>query len=213
MTPRNLGVLAWLGVAAPIVYVAAVIVGGASIAGYDHVRDPISSLTEAGRTGVEGIRFLFLTYNLLVAAFGAWALATSPRGPWRHAFTLLILTAVCGLLMGPFAQDPIGAPTTVAGLVHIVLAAIESLSTIVMVALSLYAFRASGWRRLGWFAAICLAVIVPCGLAAAAASAGHWQTMGLFERLTIGAFEAWLAIVALHMALRPASLAVTGGGA
>lgn len=108
MTPRNLGVLAWLGVAAPIVYVAAVIVGGASIAGYDHVRDPISSLTEAGRTGVEGIRFLFLTYNLLVAAFGAWALATSPRGAWRYAFTLLILTAVCGLLMGPFAQDPIG---------------------------------------------------------------------------------------------------------
>jgi hypothetical protein len=114
--------------------------------------------------------------------------------------------------MWPFAQDPIGEPATASGVVHIILAAIESLSTIGIVALSLYAFRTEGPQQWSWFAAVCLVFILLSGVAAAVATAGHWPTMGLFERLTIGAFEIWLAMVALQTALRSTSPAVIGPG-
>lgn len=214
MIGRDLRILAWCGVAAPLIYAVAVVAGGASIPGYDHIRDPISSLTEAGRSRVAWIQFLFGIYNLLVAIFGMWALATFRHAVrWCIAFGLLVLTAVCGVLMWPFAQDPIGTPATVPGVVHIVLAAIESLATIAIVGLSLAAFRAGGQRRLSWFSASCLAVIVLSGVVAAAATAGQWPMMGLFERLTIGAFEVWLAAIALRLALRRRWLAANGSAA
>lgn len=200
---RPSGILSiWAGVAAPLVYASTVIAGATAIAGYSHLSDPISALTETGRTGVLWIGAGFLLYNLLVAAFGIWGLRATWRQPrWRAVFFLLLVTAACGLLMWPFPQDPIGLPASSTGIVHVVLAAIESLSSMAILAISIRALWTEGHRRLAAFSGACLALIVPFGFAAALATAGHGQLMGLFERLTIGAFEAWLGIFALSCAL------------
>lgn len=200
-TSPPLRFLIWTGVAAPLVYVAVVVAGGASIAGYSHLNDPISSLTESGRGGFPWINIGFLLYNLLVAAFAVSGLRTHRREPlWQVIFWLLFLTAVSGLLMWPFAQDPIGTPTSLTGALHLALAAIESLSSIAIVAISIRTLWITGHRRLAVFAGGCLGFIIPFGIAAAAATAGHWQLMGLFERVTIGAFETWIGVIALAYA-------------
>ena len=196
--------LDWCGVAAPLVYVVTVIAGGASTPGYNHLHDPVSALTEAGSNDVFWINIGFLLYNLLVAAFALSALQERRSSRlWTVIFGLLLLTALSGALMWPLPQDPIGAPASPAGIAHIALAAVESLSSILIVGLAIRALWQARHRRLALFSAVCLGLIVPFGIGAAAATAGHWQFMGLFERVTIGAFEAWIGVVALSRAIGP----------
>jgi uncharacterized membrane protein YhaH (DUF805 family) len=196
------------GVLAPIVYVATVIAGAASISGYSHLNDPISSLTEVGRTDVAWIPYAFLLYNLMVGLFSAAALARAWHDTvWRATFLLLLLTAACGMLMWPLPQDPIGSPATLNGELHIALAAIESLSSIIILTLSTRQFRARGELWLTAFCAAALAIAIVFGGAAALTTANSWPLMGLFERLTIGAVEVWMLVIAIAVLQRPALLA------
>ena len=196
------------GALAPIVYGVTVIAGAAAISGYSHLDDPISSLTEAGRTDVSWIPYAFLLYNLLVGLFSTVTLARARHDPvWRAVFLLLLLTAACGLLMWPLRQDPIGSPATYSGVLHVVLAAVESLSSIAVVAMSMRQFHARGEAALTAFCAAALAIVIVFGAAAALATANGWPLMGLFERLTIGAFEAWILVIAVALMRRPTLLA------
>lgn len=200
--------LAAAGIAAPLVYLATVVLGAAAIPGYSHLHDPISGLTESGRQGVLPIQLGLAAYNLLLAGFAGGALRAFGRRPaWRWTFALLLLTAAAGLLMWPFAQDPIGAPATFTGIVHILLAAVESVSSIAVMILSALALRARRQGLLAVLALLCLVVTVPSGAVAGLSAANNWPMMGLFERFTIGGFEAWLMGIALIAALRPGVLA------
>ena len=192
---------AWCGVAAPLVYIATVIGGAASIPGYSHVGDTISSLTEAGRSGVDWIQSDFAVYNLLIAVFAISGFAVL-RGHrvWAWIFSLLLLTSLCGLLMGPFPQDPIGAATTLAGTLHIGLAAVTSLATVLVIALSFFALAGQRSVVLTFILSVSLVLTLPFGLVTAFAVANSWPMMGLFERLTIGGFEIWVFAIGLVMA-------------
>lgn len=108
--------------------------------------------------------------------------------------------------MWPLPQDPIGSPATPSG-VHLALAAIESLSSIIILALSMRQFRARGDVRCTAFCAVVPAITIVFGGAAALATANRWPLMGLFERLTIGAFEAWMLVIAVKVLRHPALLA------
>lgn len=203
----------WCGVAAPLLYVATVVTGGAAVDGYSHIRDGISSLTESGRSGAQWIGMAFFGYNLLIAAFAIAALSTvRPLRSWTIVFGLLLVTAVCGVLMWPLAMDPIGAPATITGIVHIVLAAITSLATIAILVLSAFLWWRSGRAGLAALGVGCLALTLPFGLIAAIAAAGGWPTMGLFERVTIGGFEIWVLVAALSLLLSGPSLEVARRG-
>lgn len=189
----------WGGVAAPLLYAATVLAGGAVLPGYDPVVDPISALTAAGRHGVRWIEAGFGLYNLLLMAFAGagWTLA---RRAWRPVFLTLMVTAGAGLLMWPFAMDMPGAPLSAGGLAHLGLAAIASISTIVAVWLSILNWHGLGRRQMRWFSSLCLAVIALSGVAAAAGAALGWPLVGLLERLTIGGFQAWLGVTAVRFA-------------
>lgn len=189
----------WGGVAAPLLYVVTVLAGGAVLPGYDPVTDPISALTAAGRPGIKWIEPGFGLYNLLLMAFAAagWILADSG---WRRVFVTLMVTAGAGLLMWPFAMDMPGAPVSAGGLVHLALAGVASISTIVAVWLSIGNWHRLGQRRMQWFSSVCLVVIALSGAAAGAAAVLGWPIVGLLERLTIGGFLFWLAVTAARFA-------------
>lgn len=192
---------AWCGVAAPLLYVLTVIAGGASVPGYSQIGDPISSLTQAGRSGVDAIASAFTLYNLLVAVFAISGLAGARHSRrWSVIFGLLLFTSLCGLLMGPFAQDPIGSPVTLKGGIHIALAAATSLATVVIIAMSFLAVIGRRHPILMPIIGVCLSLTLPFGLVTAIAVPNSWPTMGLFERLTIGGFELWILAVAWTVA-------------
>ncbi|WP_055046714.1 DUF998 domain-containing protein [Devosia sp. A16] len=198
----------WGGIAAPLLYVVTVLAAGAVLPGYDPVADPISALTAAGRPSIRWIEAGFGLYNLLLAAFAGVGWSLAGRN-WRPVFATLMVTAGAGLLMWPFAMDMRGVPISAHGVVHLGLAAVASISTIVAVLLSAIAWRRAGDRRMARFCALCLLVITLSGAVAGVATATGWPIAGLLERLTIGGFMLWLAVTAARFA-GTSKLAPTG---
>lgn len=182
-----------------MLYILTVLAGGSVLPGYDPMADPISALTAAGRPGIKWIEAGFGLYNLLLIAFAVagWTLA---HGPWRRVFVTLMVTAGAGLLMWPFAMDMPGTPVSAGGLVHLGLAGIASLSTIVAVWFSIVNWHRAGQRRMQRFSSVCLVVIALSGVAAGATAAVGWPIVGLLERLTIGGFQFWLVVTAARFA-------------
>lgn len=205
--PATLDRLLWSGLVAALLYAATVVVGGMVLDGYDPWNEPISAMTAVGRTDSGWVAASFTAYNVAVASYAAAALLRKGAAAgWRVVFALLIGTAVAGLLMGLFAMDAPGSAVTMAGIVHIALAAFTSLATIAMVAISAALWHRDGERGLGRMALVCLGLIVPFGLLAALATANAWPLSGIYERLTIGGFEIWLGAGSVAFARRPGRL-------
>lgn len=190
----------WSGAAAPVLYVMTVLVAGIVMPGYDQIADPISALTAAGRSQIKLIEAAFGFYNLLLMAFAAAGLASADRN-WHPVFITLMVTAATGLLMWPFRMDLPGAAVSACGLVHIALAAVASVSTLVAVGLSIRQWQRLGNRAMTRFSTWCVLVIAVSGLATAIATGLGWPVVGLLERVTIGGFQLWLGITALQFAM------------
>jgi hypothetical membrane protein len=183
------------GVAAPILYALTVIWGATLFPGYSHLADPISSLTQAGREGTGGLESLFFIYNGLIIVYGITGISLSlGRRRWIWSFGLLIVTGLAGVLMWPFAQDPIGASISWMGIGHILLAAVESLASMGAIGAAALGYRAAGRRPMALFSLACLAVVFVSGLFAGIAIGAGWAHAGLLERVTIGTFELWIVV-------------------
>jgi hypothetical membrane protein len=194
MNARPLLVSGWL---APLVYVATVILGAELRPGYSHLAHAISELTEAGAPNQLLLDVLFAVFGLLCASAGFGLLTVVRRTRIRTltvASAVLLGLGVLSACFGFFPMDPRTAPSTVTGAIHLALAGLSSLAT--MVAIGLWAFGADrqGWRRHAGYSWVTLAwIFVTGGMAAASAACGH-PLMGLAERLTIGGYLQWLFV-------------------
>lgn len=191
MADYKLNLLRRAGVAAPLVYVGAVILGGAGQPGYSHMAEPISALTA---TGGFWLNALFGLYNLLLLAFSAFVVARPGGGNagFRVTGWLMALLGFVGLALLAFPMDLPGAPATTPGAIHIGLAALASIASMGAITAGALGWRQAGARNAAMISWVALGfVIVTGGLAAFAAAAG-WPVVGLLERLTIGGFLAWV---------------------
>jgi hypothetical membrane protein len=199
------------GLLAPLLYAANVAVFGGLTPGYSHVANAVSELTLPAAPYRRAVDSVFILYNLLLilfsislrrecAAIGARAAPLS--------VLLLFLTGLFGLAMSTlFPMDPVGRPATFGGQMHLILAGFLSVSTIFVV----YTFaaglrRQSVWRRLAGYSFLTFAAILGSGVFAAIAAARGSPVLGVWERITIGAFLQWIFFLALILALarRPA---------
>jgi len=213
--------LLFCGILAPVVYVGTVIVGGAIRPGYSHIAQAVSELIESGAPNKPVLDALFIVYNLLASAFGLGMFAVirarggnkgKTSGSWGAL--LLVAIGVLGLAMTLFfPMDPRNAQATLAGTMHLVLAGIISLGT--MLTILLIGLWLRNDPRLGkyWTYSLItdIVVFVSGGLAAASAASAS-KFMGFFERVTIGAFLQWVLVMALlpHPALPQAEGADDG---
>lgn len=197
------------GLLAVVLYVGTTVVGGLLVPGYSHIGDPVSQLT-APSTPHRGWWALgYVAYNLAVAVFatGIWQLARRGR-PLRAAAVLLVVGVVAGIAqVTAFPQDDGRDPVTTAGTLHLWLAGVSALTTVAVCALCGVGLRhLEGWRAVSTFSyAVAAAILVSGGIAAALVTS---TSMGLFERVPIGLFLAWIVVVALHRLLRLAAPAV-----
>ena len=126
------------GLLAALVYCIAVAIGGAIRPGYSHISQFVSELIGAGAPNKGLLDPMFAVYNILTAVF-AWSfyeLVRTQGGNTKKAIGIagtLILFAqgIFGLATLFFPQDPVGAPFTTTGTLHIVLAGLSSLTTMV----------------------------------------------------------------------------------
>ena len=191
------------GVFAPLVYLAAVVLGGWLTPGYSHLAEPVSALLMADAPAVAWLDPLFTVYNALVVmfAFALWR-AFGDRGLAARliAPALLALTGLAGIFMGFYPMDPLGAPLTDAGRVHVWLAAIAALAAMLAMAFVAVPLRRDpAWRRFGGYALVSLIVMAAAGAFAALAAARASPVIGLWERVTIGAFLQWMLVLTVAL--------------
>ena len=198
------------GPLASLLYLATVAVGGAIRPGYSHLADAVSELTASGAPNKALMDGLFLAYNGLVAVFaiGLFLVARDPDKSGKRSAIgglgalLLAVSAICGALLQLFfPQDPGGPPVTAAGTLHIAVASIAALATMVaIVCVALWFRRVPAFRPLASYSYVTFVVmLVSGGLGAAAAGSRH-PLMGLVERVTLGAIMLWLCVTGARLA-------------
>ena len=182
------------GVLAAFFYVATVVLGGAIVPGYSHLRHSVSELTSPGAPYRTVLALGFLLYNIAVALLGIGLLRSSAPSRWsRIAAALLIVCAAAGILqIEPFPQDPMGSPITTAGGVHIALAGLSAMSLVVSLLMFARAWRQDAtWMPLCRFSVLtAIAILVTGGIGAALVTS---PVFGLLERLTQLSFLSWFA--------------------
>lgn len=195
------------GIAAALVYVGTVILGGLLRPGYSHISMAISELVAEGAPNRTLLSSLFLVYNALLTLFGMGLFASGNRASRGRGLGIvgslaLVLVGIAGLLMElVFAQEPGGTATTFAGTMHFVMAGIASLGTIVAVLmLGLWFRNVPELKGYVLYSMISVAVIFVSGGGSVVAMANHSPIFGLIERTTILTFTLWMFVVGWKMA-------------
>jgi hypothetical membrane protein len=198
----NKKILFGLGILAPLLYGATVIIGAWLRPDYSHATHAISELTAVGAPNKLLLDSLFSIYNLLLIGFAAVFLAnvekqTNDHWTGKAGSYLILLVGLVGLLTNLFfPMDPRDIPATPTGIIHLVLAGILSLGTILSTLfLGLWMVRVSNHKTLGIYTLFTCGVIFLSGGFAAAAAANLSPMMGIVQRITIGAFMQWLVIL------------------
>ncbi len=186
------------GIVGPIVYVLAVIMGGYLRNDYSFLYNTISELTVSNAPNLMLMSALFGIYNIFLFIFGLGAFIDKEidkSKKFQAANLMIALIGFLGLLLIFFPQDPRTAAVTLTGTLHIALAGITSLFTLICVILMGINFRkVTEWKSFGIYSIISFIVILVSGGMAAMSVASNSAYGGLFERITIFAFMFWVIV-------------------
>lgn len=188
------------GILGPIVYILAVIIGGSLRSDYSFLYNTISELTVANAPNIILMSALFAIYNISIFIFGIGAFmdkGIDQSKKFRAANLMIALIGFLGLLLIFFPQDPRTAAVTFTGTMHIALAGITSLFTLISVILIGINFRkVPEWKTFSIYSIVSFIVILASGGMAAMSVASNSGYGGLFERITIFAFMIWVIVYA-----------------
>jgi hypothetical protein len=197
-------VLLLCGVISPLIYLGATIVGGAMRPGYNHMVDTVSELMSPGSPNKPLMHALFTASAVCGTLFGVgvWQFVrASGRSTTSAAIAaaLLIIVGLVNILTAAvFPQDPIGAPATFPGKMHIILVgALSVMSMSATLLLGLWSRQVDVPAGYGAYTLASLSVMLLTGLIAVATGGSRW--MGLTERLTVGAVLQWNLITAWRL--------------
>ena len=186
---------ALFGIVGPLIYILAVIVGGAIRNDYSALYNAISELTMANAPNKLLLDVLFGIYNisLLIFGLGAYFDSSINNKKFNISALMLVIIGFLGLLILIFTQDPRGAPATVHGTLHILLSGITAALTIISIFIAGISFRKySNLKGFSWYSYITALLIFISGGLGAASLANNGSYGGLFERITIFLFMIWV---------------------
>lgn len=188
------------GMIAPIAYVFAVIIGGFLIKDYSHIYNSISELTASNVQKVPIIFVLFFLYNLTLIVFGVGLTKTASTLKAKTASWMLVVVGILGMGMLVYVQDPRHLAMTFGGTIHLVLAGLSSLLT--MISIVLFGFSIKNdiiMKKFAIYSFISFGIIFITGGITAMSVANDLSFGGLFERITIGTFIQWVFVIAFKL--------------
>ena len=194
--------LIYCGIVAPVLYVITAIVGAAIRNDYSHIVNAVSELISNGAPNKAILDIVFNIYNVFLLLFAIGAYIVLKNGPrlGRISMGILIGIQVLSFSWGFFPMDPMGAEATFAGTLHNVLGGIVALATIIMPLLMGLGLRqVDGFQGYSKYSFITSAIIFVSGLTGVILAGQGVHLFGLFERITIGTYELWIFITALHL--------------
>ena len=199
-------ILMLCGVAATIIYVGTVILGGWLRPGYSHISMAISELVADGAPNRSLLSSSFLAYNALLSIFGfGLFLKANSHSRGRISGVIgsltLLLVGLAGILMEvAFPQEPGGTAATFTGIMHFVMAGVAALGTMVAILMLAFWFKnIPALRGYVLYSLLSVAVIFLSGGLGAAAMANHSPLFGLIERTTIFTFTLWTFVIGWKM--------------
>ena len=147
-------------------------------------------------------RFVFVGWSGLLLfptaylALGGWLTGTTFVTSWyTHGIASSYLEGCNFLTAAVFPQDPVGAPMTLPGKMHIALVGLMSVMSMIATALlGVWARQVDALAGYGTYTLTSLGVMLVTGLLAVFTSGSRW--MGLTERLTVGAVLQWNVVTA-----------------
>jgi hypothetical membrane protein len=217
--PRRSRLLLACGVIAGPLFTVAWAVEGATRAGYDPLRHPVSTL-ELGPLGwTQTVNFIVAGLLGLAFAVGLWrARASRGSSTWG---SLLVAAFAIGLIgAGIFVTDPAsgyppGTPGKLDqyGSLHAALHDVFSIPTFfgLPIACFVFARRFAGWGERGWaIYSLVTGVVFVVGFVLYGVAVAQTESLvafgGLFQRITITGGWAWLTLLAIHLQrARPAA--------
>jgi len=201
----NLKIISLFGIIAPIIFVITVVVGGLITSGYSHLSQSISELV---MSGAQNKLYLDIPFSInyvfsCIFGFGLFVIFQSKASPLNSStgligFTILGIIAILSFLSSNFfTMNLPGTPATTSGTIHLILVGLESLGSMVAILLVGLWFKKVGLSGYSVYSIITLIIVFITGIMTVVATTQDSSYVGLFERLTIGAFALWSFIIAL----------------
>jgi len=204
---RALKILAFCGILAPIVYVAALLVGNILDPTYSQIGKTVSELIQQGAPNRDLLNTIFIVYNLLLIPF-AIGMFYGLRNGWARnlIFAALVINGVLGVAWTLFFPLDVGGKSvSLTGQLHLIVGA---LVVPLIFALELAFWRSakadSRWKGYGKFSLAIFAVTLIFGFATVVLVNSDFR--GLLERITTGSFLLWVEVLAIKLYILVSSL-------
>lgn len=201
----NLKIISLLGIIAPIIFVVTIIVGGLMTPGYSHLSQSISELVISG---AQNKLYLDISFSInyvfsCIFGFGLFVIFRSKASPLNSSTGLIgfiilgVISILSFLSSNFFTMNLPGTPATTFGTIHLILVGLESIGSMTAILLVGFWFRRVGLSGYGVYSIITLAIVFITGIMTLVATTEGSAYVGLFERLTVGAFALWSFVIAL----------------
>jgi hypothetical membrane protein len=189
------------GILGSLVFIFNVALGGIITPGYSHLRHAVSELTQAGAQHIVLLSAIFVLSAVLMLVFGVAVYRYHPHSHRRVALggIFIALYAVQAVLLATvFPQDPIGAPMTTPGTLHLVFVGLSALCIVAAILLIGYGVDASAfhWRGFRLYSLLSLAVMLSSGACTPLLIANNIPLLGVVERMTQLAYLQWFVVFA-----------------
>jgi uncharacterized protein DUF998 len=199
-TTRQFRILAIYGILAPLIYVAALVIGNVLDPSYSQVGKTVSELIESGAPNRYLLIGIFVIYNLFLIPFAEGLYKALNKGVQaKVVFLSLFSISVLGVVWTLFFPlDTNGAATTFTGMMHLIIG-IPVVFGIFLTELSFWRAvrKDSRWQGYGRFSLVIFFVNLVAGLTTVAFV--NSDIRGLLERFSSGSFLLWVEIVSLKL--------------
>ena len=189
------------GIAAAALYAFTVVLGGLLAQDYNHATQAISELTALGAPFRLPLNLLFSLSLIMAAVFSLSAFHYVRQFNSKLLKTgmgILFAISVLSMLWAFFPMDPRGAEASVRGIIHLALAGVVSPLTIVCPILVGLGFRkVEKFKGYAFYSLVSGLLIMITGIVTVVSTQYDAAYLGIYERLTIGSYQQWMAVSAL----------------
>jgi heme A synthase len=199
-TPRQFKILAFWGIFAVLLYLAALVVGNVLDPSYSQIGKTVSELIERGAPNRDLLDGMFVLFNLFLIPFAEGLYKGLNNGLQNKIiFLSLFLISVLGVVWTLlFPLDANGATTTFTGMMHLIIGVPVVFATLLT---ELSFWRAvrndSRWQGYGRFSTLIFFVNLLAGLTTVAFV--NSDIRGLLERFFSGSFLLWVMVLSLKL--------------
>ena len=189
------------GIFGPIVFLLNDIVGSIITQGYSPIIHAVSELTQAGSENAFLLSSLFLIAAMMLVVFAIGLVRHYKFGHSKLIFLgglligfLGILSALSGTI---FPMDPFNGDATFAGEMHKILTGINIVLIILAIPIiGTGLYREKQWKLFRLYSIITVLIMGTFGGLTSVLMMNDIELLGLFERITIYAYQLWIFILA-----------------